>query len=235
MYNIYEPDFVRRLFNSMSSSYERMNYITSFGFSLIWRKQFINTIVSSDKQLNVLDLMSGLGENWEILIQKFPNSNFYALDFSEKMVASSSLKNEKKLNNIFDILHKDVLNDEHPNEHFDVITCAFGLKTFDETQLDILAQCISQMLKVGGQFTFIEISVPPNKILFYFYKLYLSKIIPLLGRLFLGNPADYRLLWLYTENFRNTDKARLIFEKNGLNASFKNYFFGCATGIKGFK
>ena len=33
---IYNPAFVKNLFNSMSKSYNRMNYITSFGFSERW-------------------------------------------------------------------------------------------------------------------------------------------------------------------------------------------------------
>ena len=65
MQNIYEPDFVKKLFNQMSGSYERMNFITSFGFSIIWRKQFLNKLHSSQENINVIDLLSGLGENWK--------------------------------------------------------------------------------------------------------------------------------------------------------------------------
>lgn len=42
--NIYDPQFVKNLFNTMSGSYERMNYITSFGFSIRWRKQFLRSL-----------------------------------------------------------------------------------------------------------------------------------------------------------------------------------------------
>lgn len=41
MNKIYNPDFVRELFDSMSKSYERMNYITSFGFSERWRRSCV--------------------------------------------------------------------------------------------------------------------------------------------------------------------------------------------------
>ena len=73
MQNIYEPDFVKKLFNQMSGSYGRMNFITSFGFSIIWRKQFLNKLQSSQEKINVIDLLSGLGENWKSLNQKYPN------------------------------------------------------------------------------------------------------------------------------------------------------------------
>ena len=41
--NIYNPEYVKGLFNKMSSSYERMNFITSFGFSIRWRRQFLES------------------------------------------------------------------------------------------------------------------------------------------------------------------------------------------------
>lgn len=49
MKNIYEPEFVKNLFDKMSSSYENMNYITSFGFSIRWRKQFLSKLGRSNK------------------------------------------------------------------------------------------------------------------------------------------------------------------------------------------
>ncbi|WP_159636841.1 class I SAM-dependent methyltransferase [Sphingobacterium composti Ten et al. 2007 non Yoo et al. 2007] len=235
MLNIYDPAFVKKLFNRMSASYERMNYITSLGFSLIWRHQFIDTIKTSDQPVQVLDLLSGLGENWSILLKKFPNGKFVALDFSESMIQSSSKKNHKKLNNRFLILQQDILANELHEGKYDIITCAFGLKTFDEEQLQQLAKRVFNALKKDGKFSFIEISMPPNKILCFFYKLYLSKIIPVLGSLFLGNPSDYKLLWVYTEKFKNCNKAKLIFEENGLHVKYKSYFFGCATGLIGTK
>ncbi|WP_435522906.1 class I SAM-dependent methyltransferase [Chryseobacterium indoltheticum] len=75
----------------MSGSYERMNYITSFGFSIRWRKQFLNKLGKSEQKLNIIDLLSGLGENWAYLNQNF---TFSALDFSEEMISQSKKKRE---------------------------------------------------------------------------------------------------------------------------------------------
>lgn len=235
MLNIYDPNYVKKLFNRMSTSYERMNYITSLGFSIMWRRQFINTLKSSNQELNVLDLLSGLGENWKLLLRKFPYSNFTGLDFSEAMIDASTEKNKKSLHNRFTIDQKDILSDALPIDNYDVITCAFGLKTFNNEQLNQLAKVVYDSLKKNGKFTFIEISVPPNRMLRFFYKLYLCKIIPVLGRLFLGNPSDYKMLWIYTLNFENCKKALHIFERNGLKVTYKSYFFGCATGLVGYK
>ena len=41
MENIYSFQFLRRLFDEMAASYDRVNYLTSFGFSRRFRRQFI--------------------------------------------------------------------------------------------------------------------------------------------------------------------------------------------------
>ena len=93
--NIYNPEFVKGLFNRMSSSYERMHYITSFEFSIRWRRQFLNSFSSTKEKVEIMDLLTGMGENWETVRRKFPNANISALDFSEEMVKNAKLKNKE--------------------------------------------------------------------------------------------------------------------------------------------
>ena len=235
MSNIYEPEYVKKLFNQMSESYERMNYITSFGFSIRWRKQFLNKLGKSNQQLNIIDLMSGLGENWQYLKKNFPKSNFYALDFSEQMIKNSSVKAQNIFQNKANLICSNALNSSLPSNHFDIISCAFGLKTFNEEQLNLFAKEINRILKPDGKFSFIEVSVPKKSIFKFFYAFYLGKIIPIIGKLLLGNPQDYKMLWIYTKQFSNCEIVKTIFEKNGLNVNYNNYFFGSATGISGYK
>ncbi len=235
MNDIYDPTFVKKLFNKMSNSYERMNYITSFGFSIIWRKQFIKALNKKESKIKVIDLLSGLGENWSYLKNRFPNEDFYALDFSEEMVEKSRKRGKIIFQNKIEIFQDDILKNELKSEEFDIITCAFGLKTFNESQIDLLAKQVYRMLKKEGQFTFIEISKPQNSILYFLYSFYLGKIIPILGKLFLENPDDYKMLWLYTKKFESCKKVEAIFKKNNLNVQYKEYFFGCASGIYGAK
>ncbi len=124
MQNIYEPEFVKRLFNQMSGSYERMNFITSFGFSIIWRRQFLKKLGSYKTDIQAIDLLSGLGENWNTLKKKYPKATIHALDFSEEMVIKSQKKNGKSFKNSIHILHENVLKNELPTNHFDIVSCA---------------------------------------------------------------------------------------------------------------
>lgn len=233
--NIYNPDYVKELFNKMSSSYERMNFITSFGFSIRWRRQFLEPLKQTKHKAEIIDLLTGMGETWKSTKNKLPNSNFTALDFSDGMLKYAKQKSKQKFNNEINILQQDILNNELPSNHYDFVTCAFGLKTFCTEQIQTLAKETKRILKVGGQFSFIEVSKPKNKLLNTLYGFYLGKIIPVLGRLLLGNPEEYKMLWQYTEKFDNAKNAAKIFSQVGLKTYYNSFFYGCVTGFYGTK
>lgn len=233
--NIYNPEFVKGLFNRMSSSYERMNYYTSFGFSIRWRKQFLDQFQPTQQPIEIIDLLTGMGETWEAVKHRFPKSTLTALDFSAEMLKKAQQKNEKHFNNDILLIQQDVLQNDLPSNHYDSVICAFGLKTFNREQLSVLATETKRILKKGGQFSFVEVSKPEGLFLQTLYGFYLGKIIPILGRLLLGDPAEYKMLWRYASAFENAKQAAEIFRNAGLNVHYTSYFFGCATGFAGNK
>lgn len=233
--NIYNPDFVKNLFNKMSSSYERMNYVTSFGFSIRWRKQCLNSLPASNDRLEIIDLMTGMGETWNSLARRFPNATISALDFSTEMLKKAAEKNKHSFSSKIKLLEEDMLNNSLADEQYDCVVCAYGLKTFDETQLTILATEVKRILKKGGRFTFVEVSKPTHPLLKLLYGFYLGSVIPILGKIMLGDPTEYKMLWKYVENFQNAENVNEIFNKVGLKSTNCSYFYGCATGIMGYK
>lgn len=154
--NIYSPEFVKGLFNRMSSSYERMNYLTSFGFSIRWRTQFLDPLTQTEQKIEIIDLLTGMGETWKSVKKKFPNANLSALDFSEEMIKNAKNKSERHFGNEVTLLEQDVLDSGLPSNHFDIVICAFGLKTFNNEQLKVLATETKRILKVGGQFSLLK-------------------------------------------------------------------------------
>ncbi len=229
--SIYSPDYIKRLFNGMSKSYERVNYLTSFGFSLLWRKQFLSDFAATNDRVEVIDLLTGMGETWAVVLHKLPNATITALDFSTGMLQQATHKNKAHFDGKIHILQQDILENNLPTDYFDFVVCAFGLKTFTDEQLKSVAATTQRILKKGGQASFIEISVPENRVLNAFYSFYLSAVIPVLGKVLLGNPIEYKMLWQYTQTFKNAQNAALIFADTGLQLKYKRYFLGCATGF----
>jgi demethylmenaquinone methyltransferase/2-methoxy-6-polyprenyl-1,4-benzoquinol methylase len=64
---------------------------------------------------------------------------------------------------------------------------------------------------------------------------YLKWLIPLVGRLLLGNPDSYRMLGVYTQAFDNAMHFAACLREAGLEVAPVSYFFGCATGVRGIK
>ena len=233
--DIYNPKFVETLFDKMSSSYERVNYITSFGFSEKWRKQCVKTLDIKEGS-TVVDLMTGMGECWNPILKSIgKNGQLIGLDFSSGMIKKANHRMKKYSNYNISLLKENVFKNSIAENSVDNIISGFGLKTFSIKQLEDLANEVNRTLKSNGSFSFIEVSVPQNKILKIFYIFYLKYIIPILGFLFLGNPETYKMLGIYTSEFGNSKKTKEIFESKGFKVQFTNYFYGCATGIKGYK
>lgn len=233
--NIYQAAYVKDLFNNMSKSYERMNYITSFGFSFRWRRQYLGKFAYTSDKVQVIDLLTGMGETWGVTKKQLPNATITALDFSEGMLNYAKHKSKTAFNSEINVLLQDVLNNNLPDNHFDYVTCAFGLKTFNTEQISQLAQQTKRILKPGGHFSFIEVSAPPSFVLNKLYGFYLGNVVPVLGYLLLGNLKEYRMLWQYISKFENAKEASEIFSKTGLTVKYDSYFYGCATGFNGTK
>ena len=233
--NLYNPKFVESLFDKMSSSYERMNYIASFGFSERWRNQCVNSIEIKPNS-TVVDLMTGMGECWKPILKSIgKNGQLIGLDFSGGMLKRANHRKKKYPNHKINLLKENVFDNSILEDSVDSVVSGFGLKTFSEEQIEQLAIEVNRILKTSSSFSFIEVSVPKNKLFRFLYLGYLKYFIPVLGFLFLGNPNTYKMLGIYTSEFKNSNKVKNIFESNGFNVQYINYFYGCATGIKGVK
>src|SRR5690606_12131925 len=122
-----------------------------------------------------------------------------------------------------------------PSESVDCVTAAFGLKTLGVAELSQFAAEINRILKPGGRFSLLEISVPKHCLLRIPYLFYIRYIIPLIGRLFLGDMQAYRMLGEYTVAFESCRKVSVAFQLPDFTIELRDHFFGCATALIGQK
>lgn len=232
---LYTSDFVRSLFKEMSATYGLVNMVSSFGFCHRWRKQCL-ALVGAQAGETVVDLMSGMGELWPGLAAATENGGeLIGLDFSKEMCARGKELIERRSFRRASILLEDVLDNTIPAACADVVVSSFGLKTFSQHQLSHIAAEVARILKPGGRFAMLEISVTPYAVLRVPYMFYLEKIIPLFGWIMLGNPDNYRLLGVYTKAFRDCTRAAELFRRAGLEVKQTSFFAGCATAVSGTK
>jgi len=215
----------------MASTYGYVNLISSFGFTALWRHRCVEGLPLSDAEC-VVDLMSGMGELWRPLSASLrASARVVGIDLSPEMAR----RTPREWRFTSEIHVSDVLQWEGPFDSADVVVSSFGLKTFDREQQRQLAQRVARILKPGGSFSFIEISVPTFTPLRLLYMFYLSQIIPVIGQFLLGNPDCYRMLGAFTKAFGNAWHFERCLREAGLEARPVSYFFGCASGVRGFK
>jgi ubiquinone/menaquinone biosynthesis methyltransferase len=227
----YDEKYVAHLFDQMGPSYDIVNLISSFGFSEIWRAQCVRNL-SIRQGAAVADLMAGSGECWTYLKRRIqPNGKIVSIDFSPVMCGRQKRRLTRMDRMEVNIHCENALSTSLADNSVDFIVSAFGLKTFNAPLLDKLAREIFRILRPGGSFSLLEISMPRSQLLRVPYLFYIKSIIPLIGRAFLKNIECYKMLGVYTEAFGSCVEVVEHFQKVGFQVTVRKHFFGCASSI----
>jgi demethylmenaquinone methyltransferase/2-methoxy-6-polyprenyl-1,4-benzoquinol methylase len=234
-HDLHDPAFVADLFDRMAGSYERVNELTSFGFSRRWRRQAIDWL-AADPGDTVLDAMTGMGEGWRHLSPRIgPAGRIIAIDLSPGMLRRARTRRDAPGGPSIDLRLGDALATGLPDASVDRVLCLFGTKTLSADQQAAFAREIARVLRPGGRFAIIEVSVPPRRLMRVPYLAYLRLAIPVLGRVLLGDPASYRMLAVYTARYRDSRALAGRLRAAGLEAELRSVMAGCATGVTGIR
>jgi ubiquinone/menaquinone biosynthesis C-methylase UbiE len=235
--NIYDPQFVKGVFDRCGSAYRRWSTIASFGFVWIWRRQCVNNLpLPSSTTEKGYDLMAGTGELWPHLKSRFSNTTeINAIDISGKMVEQAIERLHRHSEFTVNIIEADVLTSKLAANSAGFVVSAFGLKTFDKQQQQIIATKIADVLKPGGTFSLVEASDPVGWVFRPLYRFHMDKVLPIIERVFLNGAQDFSMIGQYTQNFVNCRHFAQHLRLAGLEVEYKSYFFGCASGVIGRK
>ncbi|MSQ46838.1 MAG: methyltransferase domain-containing protein [Deltaproteobacteria bacterium] len=231
MDKIYSFEFLTTLFNEMAGSYDRVNYLTSFGFSHRFRRQFIDRAELHTGHA-VCDLMCGRGESWQFILKRIgPQGQLVALDLSPGMFDGARQRLTRYGQHAVSVVEGNALATGLPAASMDRVLVAFGLKTLAPELRSALASELYRILRPGGVVSAIEMSEPRAWMLRPLFMWYLKQVVPILGALLLGNPANYRMLGIYTERFQGCGPVAGEMIQAGFEAQLVSYFHGCATGV----
>ena len=81
----------------------------------------------------------------------------------------------------------------------------------------------------------IEASDPRGWILRPLYLFHLKAVLPLVERTLLRGAQDFAMIGTYSTAFGDASAFAEMLRSEGLDVTFKRYFFGCATGVFGTK
>ena len=235
--DIYDPVFVKGVFDRCSRRYIAFSLICSFGFTEIWRRQCVAALPPPPSaRPSGYDLMAGTGEAWPHLLKRFPEiASVTAVDISSGMHQRAMARLHRHRRHRIDFIEDDVLESRLAPASADFIISTFGLKTFHPGQHRRLARLVAHALKPGGVFAMIEASDPKGWLLRPLYLFHLKKVRPWVERLFLRGAQDFAMIGTYSTRFGDASAFAGMLRADGLEVDYRRYFFGCATGVCGRK
>lgn len=234
--DIYDPAFVKGVFDRCSARYIGFSYAFSFGFTERWRRQCVDAMPEIPANAEGYDLMAGTGEVWPHLLSRFPRTRaITAVDISSGMHQRALDRLHRHRAHKIAFVEDNVLASALPSGNADFVISTFGLKTFNARQHAQLARLIARVLKPGGVFSLIEASDPKGWWLRDLYRIHMDVVLPVAERTLLKGANDFAMIGQYTKNFGDASAFAGMLEAEGLEVSYRPYFFGCASGVAGRK
>jgi demethylmenaquinone methyltransferase / 2-methoxy-6-polyprenyl-1,4-benzoquinol methylase len=218
---------VAKMFDNISGNYDDLNRVISFGIDVKWRKKVLQ-LVADKKPETVLDIATGTGD-LAILMTATTATKIIGLDISEGMLEVGKKKiAQKKLESKIEMVLGDSENIPYPDNHFDAITVAFGVRNF-ETLEKGLAE-ILRVLKPNGIFVILETSVPTKFPYKQGYAFHSKFILPIIGKLFSKDKVAYQYLSDSANVFPFGEALNNILRKIGfIDVEHLPQTFGVAT------
>ncbi len=181
---------VEEMFDNIATNYDRLNHIMSFNLDRIWRRRVMR-IVRRAKALKIMDIATGTGDLAIAMAKRVDRTQILGVDLSEEMLAVARRKVQKQG------LEERIMLEKGDAENLamvetgsiDAVTVAFGVRNFENLERGLGE--IHRTLREGGKFVVLELSVPKNRLIRWFYAQYAHRILPGIGAMISKDKQAY--------------------------------------------
>lgn len=189
---------VPRMFDSISSRYDRINRVLSFGIDRYWRKAVCHHLPRKQR-IKLLDCATGTGDQLVTLLKNNPQIyDAVGIDPAEEMLALAAPKitpyrhKAKLMTGVAEML-------PFSDGMFDVVTISFGIRNVAD--LDLSLKEIHRVLAPRGKVLILEFSHPLHSPIRMVHRFYLTQVVPLIGRWLSHHAEAYSYLSETIESF----------------------------------
>ena len=226
-----KKEFVRKMFDDISPSYDFLNHFLSLGIDIYWRKKFIRKLDFKDGN-TILDVACGTGDVGFQILKKHSVS-ITGIDLSPKMVELAQVKALKRNLANITFIEGDAENLPLESNSIDCLTISYGFRNISNYEMALTE--FYRVLKPGGKLGILEFSKPKLKIIGFIFKLYFHHILPRIASFFSRSDA-YRYLPESVDFFPSRhDICRKIIYSGFKRAEIHDLTFGISTIFLGFK
>lgn len=226
---------VAEVFHSVAGKYDLMNDLMSLGLHRIWKRIAVEMTGLRAGQ-RVLDLAGGTGDLAALMAPLVGEQGEVVLsDINASMleVGRGRLVDRGIVGNVT-FVQADAESLPFPNNHFDCITIAFGLRNV--TNKDRALMSMFRVLKPGGRLLVLEFSKPTLAALRPVYDAYSFKVLPVLGKAITGDAASYQYLAESIRMHPDQETLKQMLETAGFErVEYFNMTAGVVAVHRGYK
>lgn len=228
---------VREMFTSIAPRYDLLNHVLSFNVDRLWWRRTARSFIDILRrpESRVLDLCCGTGDMTFALRRAAGKSAAQILgaDFSHAMLQRATEKSSAQNGSGPNWIEADALTLPFPNEHFDLVTSAFGFRNLAD--YDAGLREIVRVLRPGGECGILDFGEPEGA-MGALYRIYFKQVLPRVGTLISGVRGPYAYLPASVERFPSPDEMIARMKKAGFaEAGWTPYTFGIAGLYRGRK
>lgn len=219
---------VEEMFNNIAPTYDTLNHRLSWDIDKGWRKKAIAQLQPFSPR-HILDIATGTGDFAILAARMLTPEKLIGADISEGMMDIGRQKVKRaRLEQIISFEKEDCLQLSYPENSFDAVTAAFGIRNFPD--LDRGLKETFRVLKPGGHLSIVELTSPVAFPMKQLFKVYSHTVLPIYGRLVSRDDSAYRYLTATIEAFPQGEQMVGILKKAGFSeARFERLTFGICT------
>jgi demethylmenaquinone methyltransferase/2-methoxy-6-polyprenyl-1,4-benzoquinol methylase len=221
------------MFDTFARHYDFLNHFLSFGIDFYWRRRAIR-LLKTFRPHRILDVATGTGDFAIAALQLKP-SEVVGVDIAKDMIKRGIEKLRRKgLDHLIKFQFGTAERLQFPNESFDAVTVAFGVRNFENLELGLSE--IHRVLKPRGVAVILEFSRPRTFFIKQVYGFYLERIVPGLGGLISHHRDAYEHLCASVQGFPDGGEFLKVLKLCGFSAVDQyRLTFGIASVYLGTK
>lgn len=226
---------VREMFGQIAPKYDRMNHLLSMNVDRYWRWWTVRKLRPNTTD-PILDLCTGTGD-LAIALHNYTRGRAKVIgaDFCRPMLDIADEKKERRRLENLSFVEADTQHLPFEDNHFQVVTVAFGLRNVADTDQGLRE--MTRVARLGGKVAVLEFTTPRYQPFKGLYGWYFRNVLPRIGQLLARNDRDaYNYLPASVGQFPQYGELVQRMEAAGLHdVKFYPLTFGIATLYIGVK